>query len=74
MTSIDDLIGHEYGNSGNSSDKEEEQQTASDLGNGKGRKKNDTQGQTKYIAYKYSNKGKGILHEATIIARRVQHF
>ena len=54
LTSIDDLIGHEYGNSGNSPDKEEEQQTASDLGNGKDRKKNnkgekkkDTQDQTK---------------------------
>ena len=53
MTSIDDLIGHEYGNGGNSPNKEEEQ-TASDLGDGKDRKKSNrgeknkgTQGQTK---------------------------
>ena len=70
LTSIDDLIGHDYGNGGNSPDKEE-QQTASDLGNGKGRKKsnngkkNDTQ---QYTAYKYSNRGKGSLHEAIILA------
>jgi hypothetical protein len=75
MTSIDDLIGHKYGNGGNSPDKEE-QRTANDLGNGKDRKKSnngkksDTKGQTQYIAYKYSNKGKGALHEAVILAAR----
>lgn len=73
MTSIDDLVGNEYGNVGNCSKKEESQVT-SDLGNGKDKKKNEEKKNQKakqqYTAYKYSNKGKGALHEAVILAGR----
>lgn len=67
MTSIEDLVGHEYGNGGNGS--KDESQVPSDLGNGKDRKKNQKVKQ-QCIAYKYSNKGKGVLYEAVILAGR----
>ena len=67
MTSIEDLVGHEYGNSS------EESRVTNDLGNGKDKKKNEEKTQKakqQYAAYKYSNKGKGPLHEAAILAGR----
>ena len=82
MTSTEDLIGKVYGNSTNSSEEEEaeeEQHTSSDVGhgngNGKGRKKsskrdelNNEKFKQKYKTYKYSKRGKGLLHEAIILA------
>jgi hypothetical protein len=82
MTPTEDLIGKVFGNSTNSSEEEEaeeEQHISSDVGrgngNGKDRKKSSrgeknkgTQAQQQYTTYKYSNRGKGSLHESIILA------
>jgi hypothetical protein len=78
MTLSDDLIGQSYGNNGN--EEEEQEKEAEDTyvdGKGKGRKeKRDQVGKDKdaqikpklqYPSYKYSNRGKGALHEAAIV-------
>lgn len=84
MTSIeDDLAGRVYGNIGNSFEKKvevEQQSISRNSGNGKAKKgrenrKNDEKNDTvsnptkrSCTTYKYSNKGKGDLHEAIILA------
>ena len=72
-----DLNGQTFGN--DSIDEEEEEERADNDNNGKGKKKKNNDDKEKqlqyksknkreYTAYKYSNKGKGPLHEAVLIA------
>jgi len=72
LTSIEDLVGIEYGIG--SKEGQEESQVTSDLDNGKDKKKNEEKKNQKAkqhcIAYKYSNKGRDVLHEAVILAGR----
>jgi len=67
MTSIEELIGHEYGNNSLSEDNNNDKG-----GNKKGKKadKQDDKAKIKreYTTYKYSNKGRSLLHESAIVA------
>ncbi len=74
MISIDDLVGHEYGNcSDNGSEEGQESQVTGSLGDGKDRRKEakrNDKAKQQYTAYKYSNRGRGELRETVVLAGR----
>jgi hypothetical protein len=76
-SSIDELIGQVFGNNSSKDSVDSKRNPPKNYSsNGKGKKKKNqgvqvedrSRQKSKYTTYKYSNKGKGSLHEAVVLA------